>query len=158
MNKQQRNIETLLAALKEEREIEKVILSLPRGYISVKQISGHTYYYRQWREGTRVVSFYQPEATLAITESKIAVRKQNEQLLKVIRKSVKSASKSILKAELLTEEQIAELKAGVAKDEVEVASRKVNLGKLNEAATKAKETYLAGKGEYNRILLAKWGL
>lgn len=118
MNKQQRNVETLLAAIKEQKEIEKVIADLPRGYISVKHIAGHTYYYRQWREGNRVVSFYEPTATLPIVESKIAVRKQNEQLLKVIKKSVKQASRAVIKDGVLSEEQVEALKNGASYEEV----------------------------------------
>lgn len=163
MNKQQRNVETLLAALKEQREIEKVIASLPRGYISVKHIAGHTYYYRQWREGKRVVSFYEPEATLPIVQSKIVVRKQNEQLLKVIKKSVRNAARSLVKAEILSEDDVEALKTGIAYDEVEIKERKsfvnqLNLGELNSRAEATKKDYIAGRKEFNRILLANWNL
>ena len=49
MNKQVRQLELLLELMNERDQIEENIKALPVGYISVKQISGHTYYYRQWR-------------------------------------------------------------------------------------------------------------
>ena len=66
MKKSERQVEVLLESLIEVSEIEKVIESLPRGYISVKTISGHTYYYRQWREGEKIISSYVPESYLNV--------------------------------------------------------------------------------------------
>ena len=43
MNKQVRQLELLLELLNEREQIEENIKALPVGYISVKQISGHTY-------------------------------------------------------------------------------------------------------------------
>ena len=60
MKKSERQVEVLLESLIECSEIERVIASLPRGYISVKVTSGHTYYYRQWREGEKIISSYVP--------------------------------------------------------------------------------------------------
>ena len=80
MKKSERQIEVLLESLVEVVNIEKVIDSLPRGYISVKVISGHTYYYRQWREGNKIISSYVPESYLNVIKQKIEIRKQNEQL------------------------------------------------------------------------------
>ena len=56
MKKEQRQVESLFELLKEQAEIEKQIAALPVGYISVKVISGHTYNYRQWREGNKIIS------------------------------------------------------------------------------------------------------
>ena len=78
MNKNYRKLDALCEAIKEYHGIENVIESLPRGYISVKNIAGRTYYYRQWREGSKVVSTYVTDATLDIINQKIKVRKQNE--------------------------------------------------------------------------------
>ena len=98
MNKEQRQIEVLVSSLSEEYRIEQVINSLPRGYISVKQIAGHTYYYRQWREGDKIISSYVPESYLNVVKQKIEIRKQNEQLLKILKKDYKKAEKAVLKA------------------------------------------------------------
>ena len=61
MSKQSKLLEVLLQLLEEYDNIQAVIESLPRGYISTKVISGHTYHYRQWREGSHVLSTYVPE-------------------------------------------------------------------------------------------------
>ncbi len=160
MNKDQRKIETLLSSLSEYRDIEKVIAALPRGYISVKQIANHTYYYRQWREGSKVVSTYVPESTLSITEQKIKVRKENEQLLKVINKSLKSAIRAVLRAGLLNEKQIEELKTSVKFDEVELADRSSfvenKFPDANKDVSEAIKNYVDGIDTYNKILIANW--
>lgn len=162
MNKQQRKLETLLSSLKEYTEIEHVIEALPRGYISVKQIAGHTYYYRQWREGSKVVSCYVPESSLSITEQKIRVRKENEQLLKVIKKSYKSALRSVLRAGLLTEQQVEDLKTGAKYDEIDIADRKEfikdRFKEANENTKKAIQRYVDGEDTYNRILIVYWNI
>jgi len=44
MNKDKRQLEVLISSINEVTRIEAVIDSLPRGYISVKRIAGHTYY------------------------------------------------------------------------------------------------------------------
>ena len=97
MKKSERQVEVLLESLIECTLIEQVIDSLPRGYISVKKISGHTYYYRQWREGKKIVSSYVPESYLNVVKQKIEIRKQNEQLLKILKKDYKKAEKAVLK-------------------------------------------------------------
>ena len=74
MKKSERQVEVLLESLIEVSEIEKVIASLPRGYISVKTISGHQYYYRQWREGSKIISTYVPESYLNVVKQKIEIR------------------------------------------------------------------------------------
>ena len=98
MKKSERQVEVLLESLIECAEIQRVIDSLPRGYISVKVISGHTYYYRQWREGDKIISSYVPESYLKVVKQKIEIRKQNEQLLKILKKDYKKAEKAVLKA------------------------------------------------------------
>ena len=114
MKKSERQVEVLLESLIEVSEIEKVIESLPRGYISVKTISGHTYYYRQWREGDKIVSSYVPESYLNVVRQKIQIRKQNEELLKILRKDYRKAEKAVLKFGEVSEEDIAKAKAKVA--------------------------------------------
>ena len=114
MKKSERQVEVLIESLIEVSEIEKVIESLPRGYISVKTISGHTYYYRQWREGDKIISSYVPESYLNVVRQKIQIRKQNEELLKILRKDYRKAEKAVLKFGEVTEEAIAQAKAKVA--------------------------------------------
>ena len=98
MKKNERQVEVLLESLIECVQIEQVIDSLPRGYISVKNIAGHTYYYRQWREGSKIVSCYVPESYLNIVKQKIEIRKQNEELLKILKKDYRKAEKAVLRS------------------------------------------------------------
>ena len=114
MKKEQRQVESLVELLKEQTEIERQIAVLTVGYISVKVISGHTYNYRQWREGSKIISQYVPETMLNSVKRKIAARKEQEVTLKAVKKDIKSVTKKVLKAGLLTEEEIAELKEKVA--------------------------------------------
>ena len=110
MKKADRLLESLHELLKEESEIEEVINSLPVGYISVKVISGHTYTYRQWRDGSKIVSQYVPESLLNSVKRKIAIRKENEAVLKTVRKELRSVKGKVLRAGLLSEEEIQTLK------------------------------------------------
>lgn len=106
MNKQQRQLELLLELLNEREQIEENIKALPVGYISVKQISGHTYYYRQWREGNKIISEYVPEAFLNATRRKINARKEQESLLKAVKADIRKANRKINKERLLTKEEV----------------------------------------------------
>lgn len=110
MKKEQRQIDSLYELLKEQAEIEMAIEALPRGYISVKNISGHTYNYRQWREGNKIISEYVPEAFLNSVKRKIATRKEQEELLKAVKKDIKGVESKLLKSGALTEQEINELK------------------------------------------------
>ena len=118
MKKEQRQVDSLYELLKEQAEIENAIVALPRGYISVKHISGHVYNYRQWREGEKIISEYVPEAFLNSVKRKIATRKEQEELLKAVKKDIKSVSRKLLKAGLVSEEDIEQLRA---KAQAEVA-------------------------------------
>ena len=109
MKKDLREVEALVQIIDEYAGVEKNIANLPCGYISVKQISGHTYCYRQWREGKRIISQYVPDALLSSVKRKIAVRKENEALLKVIKKDLKKLSRKVVKSGLLTEQDIIDL-------------------------------------------------
>ena len=162
MNKEQRQIEVLASSLLEEYRIEQVIASLPRGYISVKQIAGHTYYYRQWREGDKIISNYVPEAFLKGVKQKIVIRKENEQLLKIVKKDIAKSTKAVLKVGLLNEEQINALREGVKNDDVKPEEREAFINKTfpspNNATKKAMGYYCEGVASYNDVLLASWGL
>ena len=125
MKKSERQVEVLIESLIEVSLIEKVIESLPRGYISVKNISGHQYYYRQWREGSRIISTYVPESYLNVVKQKIEIRKQNEELLKILKKDYKKAEKAVLKVGEVTPDAIAEARSRVASlSEEELANRR----------------------------------
>ena len=125
MKKSERQVEVLIESLIEVSLIEKVIESLPRGYISVKTISGHQYFYRQWREGSRIISTYVPESYLNVVRQKIEIRKQNEELLKILKKDYKKAEKAVLKFGEVTPEKIAEAKEKVSSlSEAELDNRK----------------------------------
>ena len=110
MKKDLREVEALVQIIDEYAQVQKNIANLPCGYISVKQISGHTYCYRQWREGKKIISQYVPDALLSSVKRKIAVRKENEALLKVVKKELKKAEHKVLKEGLLSEADIEELK------------------------------------------------
>ena len=125
MKKSERQVEVLLESLIEVSEIEKVIESLPRGYISNKVISGHKYYYRQWREGEKIISSYVPESYLNVVKQKIAIRKQNEELLKILKKDYRKAERQVLKLGEVSEEDIARAKAKIASySEEELSARR----------------------------------
>lgn len=127
MNKDKRQLEVLISSINEVTRIEAVIESLPRGYISVKRIAGHTYYYRQWREGDKIISNYVPEAFLNGVKQKIVIRKENEQLLRITKKDLNKAIRAVVKAGLLTEKEIEALmekaKNGETLNENEILAR-----------------------------------
>ena len=114
MKKSERQVEVLIESLIECAIIERVIEALPRGYISVKKISGHTYYYRQWREGEKIISTYVPESYLKVVRQKIEIRKQNEELLKILKKDAKKAERDVLKAGEVSQERIDQAKAKIS--------------------------------------------
>lgn len=122
MNKNLREVEALVELVTEYVQIEKTIAVLPCGYISVKHISGHTYNYRQWREGNKIISSYVPDALLNGVKRKIAVRKENEALLKVVKKDLKKATNKVVKLGVLTEEDVDALIA-VARDNGDVNAK-----------------------------------
>ena len=133
MKKSERQVEVLIESLIEVSLIEKVIDSLPRGYISVKTISGHQYFYRQWREGSRIISSYVPESYLNVVKQKIEIRKQNEQLLKILKKDYKKAEKAVLKMGEVTPEEIAMAKERVSSlSEEELANRREVVNSLKQ--------------------------
>ncbi len=109
MNKQFRQLELVLELMNEKEQIEENIKALPVGYISVKQISGHTYYYRQWREGSKIISSYVPEAFLNATRRKIAARKEQESLLRAVKLDLKKALRKVNKERALTKEEVEQL-------------------------------------------------
>ena len=109
MKKETRLLELLLELLEEKAQIEENIKALPAGYISVKTISGHTYYYRQWREGKKIISDYIPEDFLNATKRKIAARKEQEALLKSVKAEIRKVNRKVDKEKTLTREEVIEL-------------------------------------------------
>lgn len=120
MSKQSKLLEVLLQLLEEYDNIQAVIESLPRGYISTKVISGHTYHYRQWREGSHVLSTYVPDALLNSVKQKIVIRKQNEELLKVLKADIKKNEKALIKVGVLTDESAKALRNATAEERLEI--------------------------------------
>ena len=161
MNKDKRQLEVLISSINEVNRIEAVIESLPRGYISVKRIAGHTYYYRQWRDKDKIVSHYVPEAFLNGVKQKIVIRKENKQLLRITKKDLTKAVRLVEKAGLLTSEQIEELKESAKYDNIPTKERKEFIkGKFPENDKRVKEAinyYIEGVASYNNILLITWG-
>lgn len=161
MNKDQRQLELLINSIAEVNRIEAVIDSLPRGYISIKRIAGHTYYYRQWREGDKIVSSYVPEAFLNGIKQKIVIRKENEQLLKIVKKDLQKAIRLVSKTGLLNEEQIKTLEECVKFDNLPLDQRREltakNFPDPNDKVNDAIEYYIQGVISYNQILLIAWG-
>lgn len=158
MNKKERKLTQLVELLKTKRDIEEMTGSLPKGYISVKTISGRTYYYRQWREGKQIKSQYVESDFLAGTKGKIQLRKDNEALLRIVKHDLRNVQKNILKNGFLTIEQIMILKENVSKDSVPLEKREEVLEKnlpeyLN---TKLGKGYTEGLISYNQLLLDKW--
>ena len=161
MNKDQRQLEVLINSISEVTRIQAVIDSLPRGYISVKRIAGHTYYYRQWREGDKIISNYVPEAFLNGVKQKIVIRKENEELLKIVKKDLAKAIRLVKKAGLLNDEQVYELEQSAKYDNLPISERKDFVAdKFLNPDDKVKEAinyYIQGVASYNNILLASWG-
>ena len=116
MKKDLREVEALVQIVEEYAQVSKNIASLPCGYISVKQISGHTYCYRQWREGKKIISQYVPDALLSSVKRKTADRNENEDLLKYIKKDLKKATRKVVKSGLLTEQDVIALLEVALKD------------------------------------------
>ena len=161
MNKNQRQLELLINSINEVNRIQAVIDSLPRGYISVKRIAGHTYYYRQWREGDKIISNYVPETFLNGVKQKIVIRKENEQLLRIVKKDLNKAVRAVLKAGLLNKEQIDELIESSKYDNIPLNERRAFINEKfpqrDERMENAINYYIDGVASYNDILLASWG-
>jgi len=161
MNKDQRQLEVLISSINEVSRIENVIESLPRGYISVKRIAGHTYYYRQWREGDKIISNYVPEAFLNGVKQKIVIRKENEQLLKITKKDLAKAIRLTEKAGLISHEQVNMLLEGAKNDNLSPEDKKalvaIKFPNPNKKLAEAISYYVDGMISYNNLLFIEWG-
>ncbi|MGM9873868.1 MAG: hypothetical protein ACI31G_02980 [Bacilli bacterium] len=160
MNKKERKLLQLVDLLRTQANLCSIIESLPKGYISVKKISGHTYYYRQWREGKKILSSYVEEAFLPSVKSKILLRKNNEDLLRITKKDLRNVTRSIITNSYLTEEQLQTLKDNAKKDLLTKEEREAVLqSELSEfVSTKLGNSFVEGLIPYNQLLLVKWNL
>ena len=104
MSKSSKNAGVYTELLNDLKKAEEAIESWPRGYISTKVISGHTYHYLQWREGTQVLSTYVNDSLLNSTKQKIAIRKEYEELVKILKKDLKKIERALLKSGMSKEE------------------------------------------------------
>ena len=129
MNKSLREVEALIELVNEYVETENTIKALPTGYISVKNISGHIYNYRQWREGDKIISSYVPEASLNTVKRKIAVRKEQEALLKVVKKDLKKVAHKIAKMSSFDEVRDLEILLEAARNGEDITNRAIQLVK-----------------------------
>ncbi len=158
MNKREKKVTQLVELIKSKRDIEEMINSLPKGYISVKKISGRTYYYRQWREGSQIKSQYVEEDFLNGVKAKIQLRKDNEALLRIIKHDLRNVQKNILKNNYLTIEQVMILKENVSKDALNKNERQEALENYlpEYVDTKLGKAYIEGISSYNQMLVDKW--
>ena len=69
------------------KELKEKIQSLPKGYISTKNIGGSIYYYHQWSEGGKKYSKYIPEEELLDLDALIKERQRLEQEIKSLKQS-----------------------------------------------------------------------
>ena len=104
MSKSTKNADVYQELVKKLNDAEKAIDGLPRGYISTKVISGHTYHYLQWREGKQVLSTYVNDLALNAIRQEIVVRKEYEELVKILKKDIKKLERALLKSGMTKEE------------------------------------------------------
>ena len=74
---------------------EEEIASLPKGYIREKIIKGHTYYYLQYREGTRVRSKYIPKSELDDLRDKLKRREEYVEARKARLKEMRQIERAL---------------------------------------------------------------
>ncbi len=158
--KYQKRVLQLVELLKSEAEIKSIINTLPRGYISVKVISGHTYYYRQWRDGSRIISRYVEPTALDTVEQKIALRKEHEKVLAGIRKSIRSSVRYVTRNNLLDAATIKTLRENASYDTLTPEWKRATLEKnLPEYTdTKLGDKYIDGEESYNHLYLLNIGI
>lgn len=159
MDKKERKLIQYVELLKMKYDTEKMMSLLPKGYISTKTISGHTYSYLQWREGSKIVSKYIEDDLLFGVKSKIKMRKDVENLLRIIKNDIKNVKKSIMNGNYLNQEQIGTLEENMKLDDMSINKSEVLNEQLPEfVSTKLGEAYINGDIPFNRLLLIKWGL
>ncbi|MCD8204133.1 MAG: hypothetical protein LUB56_03330 [Coprobacillus sp.] len=160
MDIKEKKLLELIDLYRSSEELSELISSLPRGYISVKQISGHTYYYRQWRDGNRIISKYVEAAFVPGVEAKIALRKEHEKVLSSVKKDLKKVQRYITQHEILTPEQLSLMKEQAKYDHLSQEEKKAVLSaNLPEfSSSKAGAKFIEGDETYNRLYLMSLGL
>ena len=66
------------------------------------------------------LSTYVPDALLNSVKQKIVIRKQNEELLKVLKADIKKNEKALIKAGVLTDESAKALRNATAEERLEI--------------------------------------
>jgi hypothetical protein len=79
----------ILCALEEENK------TLPRGSIRRRLVRGREYYYLQYREGIHVRSKYVKKAELEHLQQNLKRRRENEEAIKELNKSLKQIIKAL---------------------------------------------------------------
>ena len=91
--------EVLFEEYNRSLRIEKAIVdeqsSLPKGSIQFKHIANKDYPYLVYREGDKVVSRYLKSEEVDQVASAIRKRKENNEALKELRKSIRQISKTL---------------------------------------------------------------
>ncbi|MCD8204058.1 MAG: hypothetical protein LUB56_02920 [Coprobacillus sp.] len=160
MDTKEKKLLELIDLYRSSEELNELISSLPRGYISVKSISGHTYYYRQWRDGDRIISKYVESAFVPGVEAKIALRKEHEKVLSSVKKDIKKVQRYLLEHHILTSEDFTKMKEQAKYDHLSEDERTAilssNLPDLVD--TKVGHKFIEGDETYNRLYLISLGL
>lgn len=159
MDKKERKLIQFVELLRSKSDVEAIMAYLPKGYISTKTISGHSYSYLQWRDGNKIISRYVENEFLPGMKSKIKMRKDNENLLRVIKNDLKNVKRIILKNQYLTLEQVALLEANTKFDAVFINKKEVVEQYFPEYIdTPISNSYISGDISVNILYLKKWGL
>ena len=91
--------EVLLEEYNRSIRIKKALIaeqnSLPKGSIQIKHIANKDYYYLMYRKNGKVISRYIKSAEFESLSASINKRKENEQALKELNKSIKQIEKAL---------------------------------------------------------------
>lgn len=75
--------------------LQNEIVKLPVGYLRKKIINGREYYYRQYRQGNKVVSEYIKKAEVDKVKKLIEIRKEDEQGIKDMKKTRRQIERAL---------------------------------------------------------------
>lgn len=79
----------ILASIQEELE------RLPAGYLRKKIVNGKAYYYRQYRDGNKMVSKYVKKAEVEKVRKLMEIRKEDEECVKEMKKTIKQIERAL---------------------------------------------------------------
>ena len=77
------------------QRIEAELSSLPKGSVRARQISGHEYYYLNYREGDAVKSDYIPAREVEAVRAQVARRKELVAALKEQKRACKQIERAL---------------------------------------------------------------